>query len=703
MSKVNELSTPFSHRNQVAVEFFQKATSCHQRGQLPEAERHYRAVLKADDRHFGAIHGLGLIRLQQGRHADAAPIFRGALKLNTNSAEAHHHLAIALTGLRRTQEAVEEFNKALAINPRFAEAHDSLGHTLQMLGRAEEAIPHHETALAIKPDLVSARNNLGNALRNLGRFEEAIAHYEKALELRPAYPDAHNNLGTALTKLGRHQAALAQFEKALAGNPNHVHAHINLGNALAALGRPQQAIAQYEKAIALDPRNVGPRKLFGHLLQQLGRLEEALAQYERAVVTAPADPEAHARLGRALLMLGRPEAAVPHYKQALALQPNLFEASSGLGTTLQALGRRDEAIRVFEQSIAMAPRKGSAYLNLAVATRLAADDPRFAAMQELARDIQSLDIESQICLRFALARVFADLGDHEESFQHLLEGNRLKRQRVVYDEASALESFDQVPKAFTAELLREKSWLGDPSCVPVFIVGMPRSGTTLIEQILASHPKAFGAGEVRDFPRLVMGIEGADGSQLREWVAALSGEQLRRLGESYVQAVRRLAPGAERIIDKLPANFARVGLIHLALPNARIIHIRRDPRDTALSCFSVLFAEAQEFSYDLAELGRFIRAYQALMEHWRQVLPQGVMLEVQYEDVVENLEGEARRIVAHCNLDWDDACLAFHKTQRSVLTASMNQVRQPIYRSSVGRWRDYERQLHPFLQALAGT
>jgi hypothetical protein len=236
----------------------------------------------------------------------------------------------------------------------------------------------------------------------------------------------------------------------------------------------------------------------------------------------------------------------------------------------------------------------------------------------------------------------------------------------------------------------------------VFILGMPRSGTTLVEQILASHPKVFGAGEVGEMGRLAASIETSSGLTFPDSVTAISGDQLCELGADYVRGIRRLAPQAARITDKMPANYLYAGLICLALPNARIIHTRRDLRDTALSCYSILWPLGQDHTYDLAELGRYCRSYQALMDHWRSVLPQGAMLEVQYEDVVADLETQARRIVAHCGLEWDDACLAFHRNERAVRTMSANQVRQPIYASSVGRWRAYESQLQALLDALEG-
>jgi hypothetical protein len=320
-------------------------------------------------------------------------------------------------------------------------------------------------------------------------------------------------------------------------------------------------------------------------------------------------------------------------------------------------------------------------------------------METLEQQLQSLSLEEQIDLHFALGKAYADLGADTQSFRHLLEGNALMRRRIPYDEAKALDWLARMRRVFTSELMREKEGLGDPSAVPIFILGMPRSGTTLIEQILASHPKVFGGGELRDMSAVADTIHGANGTAVPEAIPDMSGERLRQSGADYVRRIRRRAPESERITDKMPGNFALAGLIHLALPNARIIHACRDLRDTAFSCFSLLFARGYGFSYDLAELGSYCRAYQELMTHWHRVMP-GAILDVHYEQVVDNLEQEARRIIDYCGLPWNEACLDFHQTERSVRTASAAQVRQPIYHSSIGRWRRHEIRLRPLLQAL---
>jgi hypothetical protein len=331
---------------------------------------------------------------------------------------------------------------------------------------------------------------------------------------------------------------------------------------------------------------------------------------------------------------------------------------------------------------------------------MAPGDPHLRAMQELAQDIGSLDEGEQIDLNFALSKALADVGDKDQSFQRLLTANALKRRRTFYDEAADIGFLERMQTAFTGQMMRNNEGAGEPSPAPAFILGMPRSGTTLAEQILASHPKVFGAGEIPDFARALAAIGPVSPLRAPEAALQMSREQWRRLGAAYLGNIRARAPAAERIVNKMPDNFRFVGLIHLALPNARIIHVRRDPIDTCLSCFSKQFAGNLPYSYDLAELGRYYRAYEALMAHWRRVLPQGAMLEVRYEEIVADLEGQARRILAYCGLAWDANCLDFHRTERPVHTASVAQVRQPIYKSSVQRWRPYERFLGPLLAEL---
>jgi hypothetical protein len=290
-----------------------------------------------------------------------------------------------------------------------------------------------------------------------------------------------------------------------------------------------------------------------------------------------------------------------------------------------------------------------------------------------------------------------DVGNDDLAFTHLHAGNRLKRASFVYDVDADGREMAAIARAFRPEMLNRLSGLGDPSELPIFVVGMPRSGTTLVEQILASHPAVHGAGELTLFEGIAASVCGGSYPGSTE---SLTPQHIVAAGYDYVQRVAALAPEAGRIVDKLPGNFLYAGLIHLALPNARIVHCRRDPVDTCLSCYTKIFDGARNCTYDLRELGRYYRHYERLMDHWRNLLPPDRFFEIGYEAIVADLEGEARRLLDSCGLSWNPACLSFHRTRRPVKTASAAQVRQPLYPSSVGRWHRHARHLEPLLAAL---
>jgi tetratricopeptide (TPR) repeat protein len=602
----------------------------------------------------------------------------------------------------RLNDAERLYRQVLAVDPRHADSLHLLGVIAHQIGRHDLAVELISKAIAINAKDASYHSNLGLAHEAQGKLDEAVACYRQALVLKPVFAEAHNNLGIALRKQGRLNEAIACFRRALDLKPNYAEAHGHMGFALQGQGRLDEAVACYRQALVLKPDFAEAHNNLGNALQEQGKLDEAEACFRQALVLNPDFAAAHNNLGAALMAQGELDEAVACYRQALVLKPDFAEAHNNMGNVLRSLGRLKEARDYFEKAIRLAPKNPVFYFSLAASKQFAAGDPHLAAMQELAQDIGRLNAEQQIYLHFGLGKALADVKQHEQAFHYLLQGNALKRQQIAYDEAATLEFFQRIQTVFTPELMRSKQGPGNPSTVPVFILGMPRSGTTLVEQILASHPKIFGAGERDDFKKAVIRLSDRKRVSFPELVSTVSDEDLRQLGTSYLDVIRATAPEALRITDKMLLNFHYIGLIHLALPHARIIHTRRDPIDTCLSCFSTLFTANQPFSYDLAELGRYYRAYEALMQHWRNVLPNGVMLEVQYEQVVDDLEGQARRLVAHCGLDWDDACLAFHKTQRPVWTASVTQVRQPIYKSAVGRWRVYERFLGPLTKALAG-
>jgi tetratricopeptide (TPR) repeat protein len=604
-----------------------------------------------------------------GRPAEAEPLYRQILAVNPRHVDSLHLLGVAAHDHGRDHEALDLIGKAIALNDRVADFHCNMGLVMSALGRADEAIAHFNRAIALDPRHALTYNNLGNALTDLGRLAEGEASLRTATAIMPNYAAAYYNLGNALSAQGKLDDAVAHYRRSLALGHNVANVHNNLGNALEHQGKLEEAAAAFRRAIELEPQHAG----------------------------------AHYNLGNVLRAKADYEAAIAHYKQSLAAQPNSADAWNNMGAALAEEGDLDAAREAYGKAVEADPTRAAYHRNLAGSKRSEPGDPQLAVLEQLAANLASVPEKERIDLQFVLGKAYADLKQYDRSFRHLLAGNRLKREKLAYDDAGAAAYMERIRNIFNTELLRTKAGGGETAPMPVFIVGMPRSGTTLIEQVIASHPKAVGAGELFDLDNIVHSLAGLNGSGLRfpEVIETMSREQLREVGTRYVVAIRALAPRAERVVDKMPWNFHFPGLIHLALPNARIIHSRRESVDTCLSCFSILFdGDGNPYTYDLGELGRFYRSYESLMAHWRAVLPPGAMIEVQYEEVVADLENEARRIIAHCGLEWDDACLAFHKTRRPVRTASISQVRQPIYNSSVGRWRPYREHLRPLLDEL---
>jgi tetratricopeptide (TPR) repeat protein len=544
------------------------------------------------------------------------------------------------------------------------------------------------TDYTLRPDpkFRKARKLFDEALRLhlAGHIEDAAALYEQSLFLDPDFADTHNNLGAILASQCRFDEAIARYNRALFLKPDWAEAHSNLGTALAAKGRLAESIPHYQRAIALNPEHAGTHYNLGIALAALGKNDEAVTHYRRAALLKPDYADAHNNLGNALAALGDCDSAVVHYRRAILANPYHFEAHNNLGNILREEGLFDDAMAHYRRAIAINPASTEAHYHRAEIKTFRLGDADLAALEGLAAR-SDLPADKAPFIHFALAKALEDIGDYARAFEHLRKGNDLKRSRIVYDEAAIARNFERIAAVFDRNLLDRMQGHGDPSAVPVFVVGMPRSGSTLVEQILASHPQIHGAGELENLAR----------------VSSLNEVSPRRIGEAYLAALPPMEDGKLRVVDKLPGNFLRIGLIRLILPNAKIIHTVRDPIDTCVSCYSKLFASGQHFSYEMGELGRYYRLYAALMDHWRSVLPPGAMLDVAYEDIVDDLEGQARRLIEYCGLPWDDRCVGFHRTRRPVRTASAVQVRKPLFRSSLRRWRRFEAGLSPLLRELA--
>jgi tetratricopeptide (TPR) repeat protein len=686
-----------------AQQALQLAAAHQQAGRLTQAEGILRQVLQQRPNDTNALHQLALLAYQAGKLPLAIELIARALSVDPNVQLFQANIAEMYRQAGHPKKAIEHGLKAVALKPDAAEAHNNLGIAYFDIGDYETAISSYDKALAARPRFAEAISNRANALRQLDRHSEAEGEYRRALTLNPGYAEGYNNLGSVLRDLDRPAEAEVAYRRALALKPDYGEAQNNLILALKDLKQLDAAQALAQQLLKANPKNADALAYLGAVFVEQKKPELALDALRSALALNPSKAEAVNMYGRALFEAGRATEAIEAYRRAIALKPDFADPYNNLGTALKEVGKFEDALKAFDTCLTLKPDTVGAYVNLVDAKKFRVrDDRHLAAIEGFLAQSERLSEEKQMLVNFAAAKAYDDLKRYDEAFACFQRGNALKRKTVSYDETAVLAFFDRIRAAFSADVVRSKAGSGFASARPIFVMGMPRSGTTLVEQILASHPCVAAAGELKELNDTVSSVRVADGSPLAfpEFAPTASGEGLSAIGRSYVERLERHAPQAERITDKMPSNFYFVGLIHLALPGAKIVHLNRNPVDTCLSCFSKLFAGEQNQTYELGELGRYYRAYHGLMAHWRAVLPPGAFLDVQYEDVVADIEGQARRIADYCGLDWDERMLDFHRTERPVKTASAAQVREPLYSRSVARWRNYEAHLGPLLDAL---
>lgn len=706
----------------------------HSAGRLSEAESLYQRMLQAEPDQPDALHLLGVISHQVGKNNTAVDYISRALAIQPDHAEAHMNLGNALQALDRFDEAEFSYKKALAIKPVSAEAHYNLANLLQAQGKLEDAMANYHKALALKPDYAKAYYNLGNALQALGEHRQAVSCYSKAVAITPAYPEAHNNLGNSLQALERLEEAVSTYTKAFAIKPDYAEAHNNLGNVLQMLGKFDEAVVSYDKAISINPEYAEAHNNLGNALQALGTLDKALSNYNKAIALSPENAEAYKNTGNVLQALGKFDEAVAHYHKALAIRPDYAEAHNNLGNVLQALGRLDEAVSSYDRSLAANPEYAEAHNNSGLVlqalgkldqartsfTRALSIKPDYAEAHhhraglhkftEYDDDIRCMERifsgptitdTQKMHLAFGLGKAFEDLQQYEKAFDFIVEGNRIRRSTYKYSKEDEAQYFERIKEAFDASFFAGHKPTGyDEVTPPIFILGMPRSGTSLVEQILASHPQVYGAGELEVLRRLFLNyFNGEKRIEISNTPHQVFGADFESTGLKYTQESRKQSRRGQLVTDKMPGNFQYIGFIKRILPNAKVIHCKRNPADTCLSIFKNHFITHHPYSNDLEELGHYYNLYTDLMEHWHCVLP-GFVHDLHYEDLIKDQAGQTGALLEYCGLEWDDACLAFHNSNRPVATASAAQVRRPIYTSSVQLWKMYEDQLSPLLEIL---
>ena len=686
------------------------AVQHHQSGRLQAAAQIYRQILAVQPDHANALHLLGVTAAQSGNHAEAVQLIERAIQVQGNAAAFYSNLGGAYQALHRTSAAVAAYRRALELDPNFADAYSNLGLAYKDQGKLDEAVACFRRALELNPRFAEAHNNLGVVRRDQGQLDEAAACYRRALEWKPNYAEAHNNLGIVLKDQGKPEEAVACCRRALELNPAYCDAFNNLGNALKEQGKIDEAVASYRRALALNPNFAEALNNLGVALKDQGKLDETIAACRRALELKPDFVDARMNLGVAFKERGNFDDAIACFRRALELKPDYAGAHYNLGTAWEEKGDLQAAETSYRAAVRCDPRFAFAHHKLAklLGGRLPEQD--LAAQRRLLEQDSTsngqgvLTDVQRLFLHFGLADVLDARGDYAAAAAHLARGNALqlaewRKHGQGYDPQEYERVVTQMIAACGPELFARASDFGLESELPVFIVGLPRSGTTLIEQILASHSQVFGAGEI-NLAGETMAALGGQAAECIENLRRLDRDTAQRLAARHLERLRAFDPAALRIVDKMPDNYLLLGMLAVLFPRAKFIHCRRDLRDVAVSCWLTRFQDIR-WANDPQHIAARFRDYQRVMAHWRQVLPVRV-LEVDYEETVADLESVARKLVAWCGLAWEPRCLEFHRAQRPVKTASAIQVRQPVFGTSVGRWQHYEQALAPLLAAVGG-
>ena len=638
--------------------------------------------------------------MRANRPLRAEEICRDFLLMNPGSLRHMRLLIHALMRQGRLEEAQSETEKAMQLAPELPYVYEDLGSIHALKQDYARAVPLFQKAIRLDPNAALAHKKLGQALAAMGEGGAANEHFDAFFERdRDAEKVA---LGAEHLKEGRVDQAITTFREVLRQNPNSVDAMRFL-----AVGYWQEknqladAEAWLRRAVAVAPDFLGAWLTLGAVMLDFNKEQEAIAAYQKAARIAPSDPRPWSGLGSAFARAGDAEQSAAAYQKAVELQPSSASLHMSLAHSLKTLGQQGAAVASYRRAVKERPQFGEAYWSMANLKVFRFDELELQAMREQL-DNAELSTSEEVHFRFALAKAMEDRGDYDQAWHYYDTGNRRQRPLVEHDPLEMEKRHEDIMEVFTREFIEASQGQGDPSNAPIFVVGLPRSGSTLVEQILASHSLVEGTSELPFMSKIAasVGRYRSDGEQFPQALKLLRRLDWRGYGQTYLEEAAAVRLTDRPIFtDKMPNNFPFLGLIHLILPNAKIINARRHPLDTCLGCYKQLFAKGQTFTYDLEDLVHYYSRYHMMMNHWQQVLP-GKVLDVHLEETVDDLEAQVRRILEHCELPFEEACVRFHETDRSVRTASSEQVRQPISEEGIGRWRNYEHHLDWVREAL---
>lgn len=649
---------------------------------------------------------------QQGQRAvqlslfdQAETLFSKALSINPDFVEARAFLAFVFSTTKQHAKATHELKLLLKTGRNLAQTHHNLGNSLYEQKLYNEAIQHYLSAIKLDTTRFESHIHCGIAYRMLEEYDPAIQHLHKALNIDKKNARAFHVLGMIYVDMADFPRALECLENAAGLAPTEPQYRVSFAETLKKAGLDYEAGVELHRACEINPNYADSFIGYGQYLLEHHRHDEALECFKHAKSLTPANLFIDEKIGDTFAGLGNIHEALEFYDSVLIKDSNRVNALLGKGQVYIDTGKSNEVSDIANQIVALDPAKPHGYLMNSRASKSKVGDGLAEQLMSFENDNQ-LDKDTQIALNFALGKIFDDQNNYRQAFEHYAKGNQLKNERFSYSADADAERITTLIEHFDASFFARHQYLGTDSELPIIIVGMPRSSTTLTEQIISSHPEVIAAGEVIFWTRSYTALPLRLNSQLDypACVGNMLQEQANEIAVMYETTLMKIAGGRDHnhikhITDKMPHNFLHLGLIALLFPKAKIIHTKRNPIDTCLSIFFQNFNDAHPYAFDLKNLGAHYKQYERIMRHWHEVLP-GRIMDIHYEDTISDPEYWSRKLIEHIGLEWDDACLAPHKLERTVKTASHWQVRQPIYKTSVQRWKNYEPFLGDLIDAL---
>jgi tetratricopeptide (TPR) repeat protein len=677
------------------------ATQLQGEGKLEQAEAILNSILDVNPIQADALHLSGIIAYQKGKTTLGVEQIKKAIENHPTVALFHSNLGEIHRQLKAIDLSIQYGQYAVMLDPNSATALSNLGvayYDKKLYDRAEEC---HQRALTINPKLGSSLNNMGSIYKTHGKIQQAIAFYQEAITASAYFVEPFNNLGALFLQQQEFKKSIEYLTHAVKLVPNFVSANCNMGLALLGLNQYDEALHYFSNVLQLNPDYAEAYYGMAKLHLHKHHFIEAENAIHKAITLNPQHPEFYQLLTGIYCEQSKHTKALTYLDRALSTNSTLTNLYMAKGSVLMEIGETYKAEEQFSK-IAEDPAVDTRVLAHYSLVQLRKIQPNDASLKELLsiyHNTQNVSSSKLPYLYFALGKCYDDMGEWAKAFSFFTQGCHLKRKCITYDIAEQALLTKKIITHFSKETIDYLQTFANHSDVPIFIVGMPRSGTTLVEQILASHPNVYGAGEL---PFLNDLIQSSVGNHKTKWHYPENILQLlpHVITENYLCYLRKISSDALRITDKMPSNFIAIGLIYALFPNAKIIHVKRNAIDTCLSCYTKLFSQGHLYSYDLTELGQYYNYYQRIMNHWRGILPTHAWLDIEYENVIQNLEAEAKRLIAYCDLYWDSDCLEFNKSKRKVRTASFMQVRQPLYTSSVNRWHPFKNELASLIKVI---